>query len=80
MPQDASLLDANFLALDRQPLNLSIFEKGQTITIAGIVWGKRVSAWEESNYSYPMILVKETHPWPGKDKDSEYNSYYYWPP
>jgi outer membrane lipoprotein len=80
MPQDVRFSDGKFLALDRQPLDLSIFEKGRMVTIAGIVQGKQVSSWEKSNYFYPMILVKEIHPWPGKGKDSEYNRYYYWEP
>ena len=80
MPQDVQFSDGKFLALSRLPLDLSTFEKGRTVTIAGVVDEKRGLPREESNFSYTMILVREIQPWPGKGKDSEYNRYHYWAP
>lgn len=78
MPQDTGFSDGRFLALNKTPLDAFIFEKGRTVTIVGKIQGTLTI--EEPGHSYPLIRIKEIHPWPGKGKDSEYNRYYYWAP
>ncbi|NUO08912.1 MAG: Slp family lipoprotein [Candidatus Brocadia sp.] len=79
-PKDVDETGGRFLALDRRYLDVNVFTKGRSVTVAGEVQGKRVLPLGEIEYSYPLIHVKELYLWPVvKQYRPPYPSYYYHP-
>jgi outer membrane lipoprotein len=83
-PGDIYLSKGRFLALNEGGhLDASIYTKGRGITVAGEIQGVGIPLLPSppsSQPHYPLILAKEIHPWPGKNRDSIYNRKYFWAP
>ncbi|KXK29848.1 MAG: hypothetical protein UZ01_01824 [Candidatus Brocadia sinica] len=81
-PKDADETGGRFLALDSRYLDVDVFAKGRSVTIAGEIQGKRTLPLGEIEYTYPLISVKEIYLWPvEKNYPSRYyyyNDYWWW--
>lgn len=75
-PKAVDETEGRFLALDRRYLDVAVFTKGRAITIAGEVQGKRIFPLDETEYTYPLIHVKEIYLWPVEK--SYYSPYPSW--
>ncbi|NUO08913.1 MAG: Slp family lipoprotein [Candidatus Brocadia sp.] len=65
-PKDVDETGGRFLALDSRYLDATVFTEGRAVTIAGKVQGKRVLPLGETEYTYPLIYVKELYLWPAE--------------
>jgi outer membrane lipoprotein len=83
-PGDIYLSKGRFLALNEgDHLNARIYTKGRGVTVAGEIkdTGDPLLPSDPSSPAYyPLILIKEIHSWPGKNRDSLYNRKYFWSP
>lgn len=80
-PKDVDETGGRFLALVNRYLDVYVYAKGREVTIAGEVRGKRVLPLYETEYTYPLIHVKEIYLWPVIEKryytPEPYPYYYY---
>lgn len=78
-PKDVDETGGRFLAFVSRYLDVYVYAKGREITIAGEVMGKRVLPLDGTEYSYPLIHVKEIYLWPVIEKRyyTPYPYYYY---
>ncbi|OOP57015.1 MAG: hypothetical protein AYP45_05675 [Candidatus Brocadia carolinensis] len=63
-PKDVDETGGRFLALDSRYLDVNVFTKGRAVTIAGEVREKRTLPLDKTEYTYPLISVKELYLWP----------------
>ena len=68
-PQELDISGGRFLIRYQGFLDPAIYEKGREITIIGEIVGKEVIPLGEVQYTYPVILSKETYLW---EKRSEF--------
>ena len=79
-PKDVDETGGRFLALDNRYLDVYVYAKGREVTIAGEVQGKRTLPLDKTEYTYPLIYVKELYLWPVTEKGyypPPYPYYYY---
>lgn len=80
-PKEVDETEGRFLALDSRYLDMYVYEKGRDVTIAGEVWGKKILPLDKTEYTYPLIHVKEIYLWPVIEKGYyvpyPYPYYYY---
>jgi len=73
-PRKAGEFRGRFLVLTKEPLDPSIYERGNRITLAGEIQGEiqgsKIRELTDSTYRYPVLLSKEMHVW-------KYRSYPY---
>jgi len=78
-PKDVDETGGRFLALNSRYLDVNVFTKGRSVTIAGEVQGKRVLPLGEIEYTCPLIYVREIYLWPiEKSYPDRYYYYDYW--
>ncbi|TVM04189.1 MAG: hypothetical protein CV087_00645 [Candidatus Brocadia sp. WS118] len=76
-PKNVDETGGRFLAFDSRYLDVSVFSKGRSVTIAGEIQGKKVAPLGRIEYHYPLISVREIYLWP---VEKTYPSrYYYYP-
>lgn len=63
-PKDVDTTEGRFLALDSQYLDTYVYTKDREVTVAGEVQGKRTLPLDKTEYTYPLIQVKELYLWP----------------
>lgn len=63
-PKDVDDTGGRFLALDSRYLDGNVFTRGRAVTIAGVVQGEQILPLDETEYSYPLVYVKELYLWP----------------
>lgn len=63
-PKDVDETSGRFLALDSRYLDVNVFTEGRAVTIAGEIQGKRTLPLDKTEYTYPLISVKELYLWP----------------
>ncbi len=63
-PKDMDESEGRFLALDNRYLDVNIYAKGRSITIAGEIQGKKTLPLGKTAYTYPMIHIQEMYLWP----------------
>lgn len=76
-PKNVDETSGRFLALDSRYLDVSVFSKGRSVTIAGEIVGKKVLPLGQIEYHYPLISVKEIYLWPVEKTHP--SRYYYYP-
>jgi outer membrane lipoprotein len=79
-PKDIDETEGRFLALDSRYLDVYVYAKGREVTVAGEVQGKRILPLDKTEYTYPLIYVKEIYLWPVTE-ERYYAPYYhddYW--
>ncbi len=68
-PVDASASEGKFLVLVKQFIDLSIFQNGKKITVAGEIEGVarkgEIKSLSETDSQYPLILSKQIYLWKG---------------
>jgi outer membrane lipoprotein len=64
-PEAGDQSGGRFLALYPEFLDDAIYGKEREVTVAGEIIGKRTMPLGEIEYTYPVILIKEIHLWPG---------------
>ena len=74
-PIDIDKSEGRFLVFDDRYQDSNFYVKGQPITIAGEIQGKRTLPLGKTEYTYPVIRVKELYLWP-KVRRPHPNSYY----
>jgi outer membrane lipoprotein len=83
-PKDVDKTEGRFLALDNRYLDVYVYAKGREVTVAGEVLGKRTLPLDTTDYTYPLIRVKELYLWPVIEKyyydpyPYYYNNYWWW--
>jgi outer membrane lipoprotein len=77
--------EGRFLALDSRYLDVYVYAQGREVTVAGEVLGKRTLPLDTTEYTYPLIRVKELYLWPVIEKNYYdpypyyyYNNYWWW--
>lgn len=63
-PKDVDETGGRFLALDSRYLDVNVFSEGRAVTLAGEIQGKRTLPLDKTEYTYPLISVKELYLWP----------------
>lgn len=84
-PTEADISEGRFLILHPGYLDTAIYSRGRSITVAGIIKGKKTLPLGEIEYTYPVLEPKELHLW--EKKVEKYYIYYeplwypywYWP-
>ena len=68
-PIGTSASERKFLVLVKEFVDLSVFQNGKKITVAGEIEGVarkgKIRSLSETDYEYPLILSKEIHLWKG---------------
>lgn len=81
-PKDIDKSEGRFLAFDDRHQDSNLYVKGQPITVAGEIQGKRILPLGEMEYTYPVIQIKELYLWPKVRRPHPYSYYsferYYW--
>lgn len=81
-PKDTDKSEGRFLVHNDSYLDLNIYTKGRSVTVAGQIEGKRVLPLGEAEYTYPLIRSKEIYLWPILRRHHPYSYYsferYYW--
>ena len=83
-PKDTDESEGRFLARDSRYLDVDVYAKGRSVTIAGEVQGKQVLPLGGIEYTYPLIQIKEIYLWPEVKRYYErypywyYNDYWWW--
>jgi len=62
-PEDTLTSGGRFLATHPDFLDPMIYAPGRLVAILGEVKGKRVLPLDEVDYLYPVIAIREIHPW-----------------
>ena len=74
-PERARYSRGRFVAKSSKFLDPAIYKKGKEITLAGEIVGKETKPLGKTEYTYPVVLVKQLHLW----KRPYYGRYYpYW--
>lgn len=77
-PRDQEHSRGRFLARSKY-LDTEVYEKGRKITLAGEIIGKEVQLSGKSQYTYPLVSIKEIHLWSilehGGDRPIDWDSY-----
>lgn len=72
MPAEAALSLGRFIARSPQFLDPALYKSGKKITVAGEIAGKETRPLGQTEYTYPLVQVKELHLW----ERSPYGLYY----
>ncbi|MCL6584524.1 MAG: Slp family lipoprotein [bacterium] len=72
-PIEDSRPQGRFLVLYQGFLDPAVYEKGEMITVAGIIEGEKVMPLGEIEYRYPYLNAREIHLW----MPDEMSQYYY---
>lgn len=69
-PKRTASFHGKFLVRSKEPLDLSLYERGVKITVAGEVQGsmpgEKIESVSDSTYRYPLLLSEEIHLWKGR--------------
>ncbi len=63
-PKDVDTTEGRFLALVSRYLDTFVYAQEREITVAGELQGKRTLPLDKTEYTYPLIEVKELYLWP----------------
>lgn len=63
-PEYIDSTDGRFLVQFDQNIDDKQFPKGRGVTVAGEVVGKKILLFDQINYVYPLLRVREYHVWP----------------
>jgi len=84
-PKAVDKTEGRFLSLDSRYLDVYVYATGREVTVAGEVLGKRTLPLDTTEYTYPLIRVKELYLWPVIEKNYYdpypyyyYNNYWWW--
>jgi outer membrane lipoprotein len=77
MPQGAEFSPGRFIAKSPQFLDPALYKKGRKITVAGEIIGKETKPLGKTEYTYPLVMVKQLHLWESTQHRSyDYNPYW----
>jgi outer membrane lipoprotein len=76
-PEPAKYSRGRFIAKTLKFLDPEIYKNRKKITVAGEIIGKEAKALGKSEYTYPVVMVKQIHLWP-KERRYGYPPPYYW--
>ena len=69
-PKRTVSFHGKFLVLSNEPLDLSLYERGDKITVAGEIQGStqgdKIESVSDSTYRYLLLLSEEIHLWKGR--------------
>lgn len=81
-PKDIDKSEGRFLVHNDTHLDLNIYTRGRSVTVAGEIQGKRVLPLGKTEYAYPLLHAKEIYLWPIIRRHHPYSYYsyerYYW--
>lgn len=69
-----------FLALETQNLDPATLPPGSRISLVGEVTGSTTLPLDESDYTYPVLTIKNVYLWPTLEQQYRYWPGYYWGP
>lgn len=67
IPNTASRSGGRFLAVTPEFLDPLVFKKGRPVTIFGEIKGKKTQELDETDYTYPVVAIRELYLWEGPD-------------
>ncbi|NWG02795.1 MAG: Slp family lipoprotein [Syntrophaceae bacterium] len=76
-PEPAKHSRGRFVAKTSKFLDPEVYKQRKRITLAGEIVGKEVKPLGKSEYTYPVVLVKQLYLWP-KERRYIYSPPYYW--
>ncbi len=62
-PEDTDVSYGRFLVYFREFRDPAIYAAGRKITVLGEVQGKKVMSLKEMDYTYPVLIPRESHLW-----------------
>jgi outer membrane lipoprotein len=79
MPDDLYHSGGRFLAVSAGYLDAAIYTAGRPVTLVGEVKGQKTLPLDETEYTYPVVAIKEIYPWQFPDGDKGYPPVSSWP-
>ncbi|MGE5188439.1 MAG: Slp family lipoprotein [Gemmatimonadota bacterium] len=73
VPADPDSYEGRFIARTSRFLDPAIYAKGRKITVAGKIAGEETRPLGETEYTYPVLEIRESYLWPPPQPA------YYWP-
>ena len=77
-PENLDRSEGRFLAQYDGFLDSEIYQKGRSVTVAGIVQGVKTMKLGETDYRYPFLIIRGIHLWE-KEKPLAYDPYPWYP-
>lgn len=78
VPNLTSRSTGRFLAVSPEFIDPLVFKKGRPVTVFGEIKGKKTQPLDETEYTYPVVAIRELYLWEGPDR--ELGGYAYPPP
>jgi outer membrane lipoprotein len=78
MPEAAKYSQGRFIAKSSSFLDPEIYKNGRKITLAGEITGKESRPLGKSQYTYPVVTIKELHLWKKRNFYAYPYPYYDW--
>lgn len=73
LPRETDISEGRFIVKYRDYLDPAVYRQGRKITVAGEVIGREMLLVGEMQYSYPVLLNRETHLWePDEDRSPRF--------
>jgi len=63
MPESEKYSQGRFIAKSSTFLDPEVYSKGKRITVAGEIIGKETKPLGKTEYTYPVIMIKQIHLW-----------------
>jgi outer membrane lipoprotein len=76
MPEGAEHSRGRFIAKSPQFLDPALYKTGRKITVAGEIVGKETRPLGKTQYTYPVVRVRELHLWTSTPYRFYYNPYW----
>jgi outer membrane lipoprotein len=76
-PEPAKYSRGRFIAKTSEFLDPEVYKQRKRITLAGEIIGKEIKPLGKSEYTYPVVLVKQLYLWP-RERRYIYPPPYYW--
>jgi len=76
---DRSKSQGRFLAIQKDFLDPATLPKGTRVTIVGEITGSMTLPLDETEYTYPVLEVKNLTTWPDRTAQPQFPPYYYGP-
>jgi outer membrane lipoprotein len=78
MPESEKYSQGRFIAKSSTLLDPEVYRKGKKITVAGEIVGRETKPLGKTEYTYPVITIKQIHLWRKVRVYPYPPSYYYW--
>ena len=78
-PDPYGVAAGRFIAQAKQFLDPELFTNGRLVTVAGEITGVKTEPLEHTQYTYPVVAIRELHSWPlAQPRYYYYSPYWYY--